>query len=167
MTLHDAAETATILQLLLAIAVAAGGSVLLFQYMRSMKPVWKRFSENIKREVAVISTEKQTMEPEANILSQVGFFKIKHVSADIKNLNLLQGAELLVVGYSPRSKIYSEVLKYAIANRQPIIVFSGRHRLSDTDRAELKDYSYSSICETDLRLVSDVFAAISTFPELK
>jgi hypothetical protein len=104
------------------------------------------------------------MEHEADILKHVGFFKVKAVAADARNLNLIRGSVLLVIGYSPNSKIYSDTLTYAKANDLPIIVFSGKHRLSNEDRDELKDYSFSSLCETELRLVSDVFAVISTFP---
>lgn len=164
MSLQNASDIATIAQLILALVVAFGGSFLVIQYMRTMRPVWKRFAENVGREVAVISTEKQSMEHEADILKRVGFFKVKPVAADARNLNLIRGSVLLVIGYSPGSKIYSETLAYAKANDLPIIVFSGKHRLSNEDRDELKNYSFSSLCETELRLVSDVFAVISTFP---
>ncbi len=164
MSLQDASDIATIAQLVLAIVVTFGGSFLVVQYVRRMRPVWKRFAENVGREVAVISTEKQSMEHEADILKRVGFFKVKPVAADARNLNLIRGSVLLVVGYSPNSKIYRETFAYAKANDLPLIVFSGKHRLSDEDRTKLKEYSFSSLCETELRLVSDVFAVISTFP---
>ncbi len=78
-------------------------------------------------------------------------------------------------GYTPNRWPFAHVLiegmraafAYAKSNDLPIIVFSGKHRLSDKDRDALKNYSFSSLCETQLRLVSDVFAVISTFPEVK
>jgi hypothetical protein len=167
MSLQEASDIANIAQLGLALVVAFGGSFLAVQYIRKMRPVWKRFAENVGREVAVISTEKQSMEHEADILKRVGFFKVKYVTADARNLNLVRGSVLLVIGYSPNSKVYQKTFKHAVDNGLPIIVFSGEHLLSDEDRAALKSYSFSSLCETDLRLVSDVFAVISTFPEGK
>lgn len=167
MSLQTASDIATIAQLVLGLVVAFGGSFLAVQYIRKMRPVWKRFAENVGREVAVISTEQQPMEHEADILKRVGFFKVRPVAADARNLNLVRGSVLLVVGYSPDSKIYQKAFKYAENNGLPIIVFSGKHRLSDEDRTKLKTYSFSSLCETELRLVSDVFAVMSTFPEDK
>lgn len=163
MTLQDTADIATIAQLALGIIVAFGGGALVVHYIRTMKPVWKRFAENVTREVAVISTERQQMEHEADILERVGFFKVRSVSADVRNLDLVKNSSLLVVGYSPKSQVYAAVLAYAKTHRLPIIVFSGKNRLSNEDRDQLKEYSFSSLCETDLRLVSDVFAVMSTF----
>jgi hypothetical protein len=163
MTLQDAAAIATIAQLVLGIIVAFGGSILIVRYIHAMKPVWKRFAENVTREVAVVSTEGQLMQHEADVLERVGFFKVKSVSADVRNLDLVKNSSLLVVGYSPESEVYNTVFTYAKAQRLPIIVFSGKHRLSDEDRDQLKEYSFSSLCETELRLVSDVFAVMSTF----
>lgn len=167
MTLSDAADISTILQFVFWVILTFGGGLLLIGYIRKMRPVWKRFTDNVSREVAVISTEQQTMEHEADLLDRVGYFKIRKLSADVRNLNLIRGFALLVVGYSPESKVYKATLAYAKANDLPIIVFSGEHRLSKEDKNELKNYSFSSLCETELRLVSDVFAAMSTFPEVK
>lgn len=164
MTLEQAADLSTVFQFIFWLAITFGGSLLALQYITKMRPVWKRFAQNVGREVAVISTEKQSMKHEAELLDRVGYFKIKQVDADVRNLNLLRGSLLLVIGYSPDSKVYEETFAYAKANDLPIIVFSGKHRLSDEDRDSLKGYSFSSLCETELRLVSDVFAAISTFP---
>jgi hypothetical protein len=164
MTLQTASELATIGAFLLALIAAFGGSILVVQYIRTMRPVWKRFAQNVGREVAVIATEKQAMGHEASTLKRVGYFKVKDVAADMRNLDLIRDSALIVVGYSPKSKIYKATLAYAKTNQIPIIVFSGKYRLSDDDRNKLKEYSFSSLCETELRLVSDVFAIISTFP---
>jgi hypothetical protein len=163
MTLQVLADLATIGQFILALVVALGGGVLLVGYLRKMKPVWKRFADNVSREVAVISTEKQPMAHEAELLKRVGFFKVQIVAADVRSLDLVKHSSLLVVGYSPNSQIYRETLAYAKAHKLPIIVFSGKNRLSEEERENLKKYSYSSLCETELRLVSDVFAVMSTF----
>jgi hypothetical protein len=164
MTLQVLADLATIGQFILAVVVALGGGVLLVGYLRKMKPVWKRFADNVSREVAVISTENQSMSHEAELLKKVGLFKIKSVAADVRSLDLIRHSSLLVVGYSPDSDVYREILNYAKVHQLPIIVFAGRNRLSAQDRDGLKNYSYSSLCETELRLVSDVFAVMSTFP---
>lgn len=167
MTLSDAANISTIAQFVFWLILTFGGGFLIVGYIRKMRPVWKRFTDNVGRNIAVISTEAQSMDHEADLLDRVGYFKIKKLSADERNLNLIRGFVLLVIGYSPDSNIYKATLAYAKTNDLPIIVFSGKHRLSNEDRDELKNYSFSSLCETELRLVSDVFAIMSTFPEVK
>lgn len=167
MTLSEAADISTIAQFIFWLILTFGGGFLLVGYIRKMRPVWKRFTDNMSRKVAVISTEQQSMDHEADLLNRVGYFEIKKISADERNLNLIRGFVLLVIGYSPNSRVYKETLAYAKANAIPIIVFSGKHRLSDEDKDELMSYSFSSLCETELRLISDVFAVMSTFPEVE
>lgn len=164
MTLSDAANIAQIVDTVLAIAAAGGGGFLVIQYIRRMRPVWKRFADNVGRQIAVISTEDQPMEHEAELLKRVGFFKVKSFGADTRNLSLVNGSGLIVVGYSPGSAVYDATFKYATEHDLPLIVFAGKHELSPEKRKELFAYSFSSLCQSELRLVSDVFAAISTFP---
>lgn len=166
MSLDSTADVATILQFTLWLVVTFGGGLLVIGYVHKMRPVWKRFTSNVGRQMAVISTEKQSMVHEADLLDRVGYFKkIRHLGADERNLNLLHDTSLIVIGYSPNSKVYKATLAYASANKLPIVVYSGDHRLSQEDLLDLKKYSFSSLCETELRLVSDVFAVMSTFPK--
>lgn len=166
MSLNTAADIATIAGFVLAVILASGGSFLVIGYIFKMRPIWKRFTDNVGRQLAVVSTEKQSMDHEADLLENIGYFKkVKRFTADIRNVNLLRGSALIVVGYSPNSKIYKAALKYATDNSLPIIVFSGDHRLTPDDLTQLKKYSFSSLCETELRLISDVFAVMTTFPE--
>ena len=164
MTLTDATDIAQIVQAVVAVLAAGGGGILLVQYIKRMRPVWKRFAENVGRQVAVISVEDQSMEHEAELLKRVGFFKVKEFDADVRSLDLIAGSGLIVVGYSPDSKVYDTTLRYAKDHGLPIIVFAGMHELEPEKRKELFAYSFSSLCQSELRLVSDVFAAISTFP---
>ena len=163
-TLADAANLATIIEVAIWLIITAGGGALAIGYITKMRPVWKRFTDNVRRQVAVISTEQQSMEHEAELLERVGYFKkVKRVAADARNLTLLDGSAVIVVGYSPDSTVYRDTFEYAKTHKLPLIVFAGKNRLSDEDRDALKVYSFSSLCETDLRLVSDVFAVMSTF----
>ncbi|MDO8265549.1 MAG: hypothetical protein Q7T41_01245 [Candidatus Saccharibacteria bacterium] len=167
MTLIDASYWATIAQAVLLLISLFGGSFFVFGYVRKMRPVWKRFTTNVARQISVISTEKQPMEHEVELLSRVGYFKnVKHIASDTRNINLLRETTLIVVGYTENSKMYKAVLKYAFDNTLPIIVFASKDMNKD-DFNEIKNYSFGSICNTDLRLVSDVFSVMSTFPESK
>ncbi|HEY5442233.1 MAG TPA: hypothetical protein VIJ68_01705 [Candidatus Saccharimonadales bacterium] len=105
------------------------------------------------------------MEHEAELLRRVGFFRIKYLDADVRNLSLISGSGLVVVGYSPNSAVYKATFKYAKDHDLPLVVFAGKHELGPAERKELFGYSFSSLCQSELRLVSDVFAAISTFPK--
>lgn len=168
LSLADAASIATIAEFMLWLAITFGGGVIAIGYLSKMRPVWKRFTENVQRQVAVISTEDQPMDHEAELLERVGYFKkVKHINSDARNLTLLDGSAVIVVGYTPDSLVYKESFDYAKSHKLPLIVFAGKNRLSNEDRDALKSYSFSSLCETDLRLVSDVFAVMSTFRGVK
>lgn len=169
-SLQDAADISTIAQFVFWLAITFGGGFLVLGYIRNMRPVWKRFSDNVNRTLAVVSTEKQPMEHKADLLKRVGYFKkVKPVTADKRNLNLLEDCALIVVGYSPDSEVYKATFKYAEAEKLPIIVFAGKNELdrNGEDFKNLMGYSFGSLCQTELRLVSDVFAVMSTFPEKK
>ncbi len=167
--LSQAADIATIVQTtwpILTATVAGGGILGLGGGIAGARFILKkerRLLSNMKRQVVVISTENQMMDHEAELLERVGYFKVKRVSSDVRNLTLLDGSAVIVVGYSPNSQVYEGSFDYAKSHKLPFIVFAGKHRLSNEDRDVLKTYSFSSLCETDLRLVSDVFAVMSTF----
>lgn len=161
--LQDWANIASITEVILWIAASVIGGTFAVGYITKMRPIWKRFTSNIKRQVAVISTEKQDMTYEAELLNEIGYFKdVKLFPSTPKSLDLVKGSSVIVVGYSKNSPTYARVFEYAKANKLPIIVYSGKNWLETTDKEALKDYSFSSICETDLRLVSDVFNVMST-----
>lgn len=128
-----------------------------------------RLYQNIERPFAVISTEQQSLTHEIDLLERTKFFKPEHFGAGGRNLQLLNDIKprLLVVGYSPNSTIYQEAFSYARAHSLPLVVFTPDQITDEQDLNAIKTYSFGSLCQTELRLVSDVFSVMSTFPEDK
>jgi hypothetical protein len=163
--LEDIANGVTIIAFLLPFAAGVVGGVAGTATYLALRPVWRRLAGNLRRQIAVISTEQQSMNHEADLLDGVGYFTVTRHAADVRTINLIPNARLLVVGYTDGSAVYHATLSHARTNKLPIIVFAGNNRLTPADLADLKSYSFSSLCETQLRLVSDVFSVMSTFPE--
>lgn len=164
----DLANIATIIQLVIWAIITIAGGALAIGYVTKMRPIWKRFTKNIKRQVAVISTEEQDMTPEKELLEGIGYFKrVKLLPPSTKSIDLIDGSAIVVIGYTENSPTYKKAFEYAKNHRLPFVVYSGSNWLSKTDKDELKGYMYGSLCESDMRLVSDVFNIVSTNPAQK
>lgn len=148
-----------------------GGGTGLFAYAKFQRAKDNRLFQNTRRPLAVISTESQSMTNEVDLLERTGFFKPIHFGVGGRNLQLLGDIKprAFVVGYSPSSPTYRRALDYAQNHVPaiPVIVFA-QDRITDTqDMKEIMGYSFGALCNTDLRLISDVFSVMSTFPEDK
>jgi hypothetical protein len=171
--LEQAAAWATIASAIVQVAVLLAGSgfaVYWLGHRKFRKARDNRLYKNVSRPFAVISTEQQPMSNEIDLLERSElFFKPKHFGVGGKNLQLLDDIKprLLVVGYSPNSATYKAAFDYARAHSLPFVVFTPQQITDDQDRADIFAYSFGSLCQSELRLVSDVFSVMSTFPEDK
>jgi len=171
--IEDASGIATIIDLGIKYGGAAvgliGGTSGIVAYKKFRNAKDNRLYQNIKRPFAVVSTEQQGLTHEIDLLKRTKFLKPMHFGVGGRSLQLLTDIKprLLVVGYSPNSSIYEEAFDYARAHSLPIVVFTPHHITNQQELADLKGYSFSSLCQTELRLVSDVFSVMSTFPEDK
>jgi hypothetical protein len=147
-----------------------GGSGGIIAYRNFHKAKEDRLYQNIKRPFAVISTEQQTLIHEVDLLERTKFLKPQHFGDGGRDLQLIDDIKprLLVVGYSPNSATYKRAFAYARTHSLPLVVFAPKYQITDPQElAEVKQYSFSSLCQTELRLVSDIFSIMSTFPENK
>jgi len=127
----------------------------------------RRLFKNIKRPICIIGTEDKPMTHEAKLLRRVGFFNVGEPSADGRETDLLNGNRLAVIGYTPKSQAFRDAFKAAKEREIPVVVYAGPTRIDDNDMKLLQSYSHHSMCNTPLRLISDVFALMSTYPEDK
>ncbi len=152
----------TILQLLLSLV---GGMVGAFAWGRFFHKKEKRLFKNIRRPMLVIGTEDKPMTHESQLLRRVGFFNITNPAPESRAADLMNGNRLVVIGYTPNSTIFQELFKAAKQREIPVIVYAGPTRILPEDMELLQSYSHHSMCNTPLRLISDVFALMSTYPE--
>lgn len=126
----------------------------------------RRLFRNIRRPILVVGTADKPMDHEANLLKQVGLFNIQRGAADARARDMIGNHRLVIVGYSRDSEVFERTFKASATHQVPVIVFANQGDISDEDMTLIQDYTYQSICNTPLRLVSDVFALMSTFPEV-
>ncbi len=113
----------------------------------------------------LIGTAEDDLVAQARLLREVGLFDVPDVHRGEKALDYLKPEHrLLVVGYSP-TPVYRRIFERARHRQLPMLVYAKPGAVVQEDIAQISDYSYASVCNTDLRLVSDVFALMSTFPE--
>ncbi len=140
------------------------GSVAWYRFFRKRE---QRLFKNINRPIAIIGTEKNPMQHECELLRRVGFFEVGTPSTDGRAPDMLNGNRLVIIGYSPNSRRFKEALNAARQRDIPIIVYAKPGEIEPEDMSLIQGYSHQSMSNTPLRLISDVFAIMSTYPEDK
>ena len=144
-----------------------GGLIGAFAWSKFFRKKERRLFTNIKRPIGMVATEDMPMAHEAELLRRVGFFDVGTPASDGRSTDLMNGYRLVVIGYTPGSSAFKEAFTAAKQREIPVIVYAGPTRISNDDMALLQSYSHHSMCNTPLRLISDVFAVMSTYPEDK
>lgn len=144
------------------VAVVGGSAWYRFVYKKE-----RRLFKNIQRPIGVIATEDKPMTHEVQLLKRVGFFNVGGPSNDGRAIDLMNGNRLMIIGYSPNSARFTEAFNAAKQREIPVIVYAGPTRITAEDLELLQGYSHHSMCNTPLRLISDVFAVMATYPEDK
>lgn len=154
----------TLVQILISLI---GGAVGAAAWMRFFRKKETRLFKNIQRPIGIIGTSDTPLQHEAALLRRVGFFNVDAPSSDARAVDVLDDKRLVIIGYTPKSAQFKEVFQAAKQRAIPVIVYSGPARIEPDDMTMLQAYSHQSMCNTPLRLVSDVFALMSTYPEDK
>lgn len=154
----------TLVQILISLIAGAVGAAAWVKFFREKET---RLFKNIKRLIGIIGTADMPLLHEAALLKRVGFFNVETPSSDVRAVDTLDDKRLVIIGYTPKSKDFKEVFLAAKQRSIPVIVYSGPARIEPEDMTMLQKYSHHSMCNTPLRLVSDVFALMSTYPEDK
>ncbi|MHB1086220.1 MAG: hypothetical protein ACYCZ0_00545 [Minisyncoccota bacterium] len=104
------------------------------------------------------------MKMETKTLRESGFFKIpEDPTDDFRDCHRLTNHGLIIIGYAPGMEGLKDILDAVKAKRIPLIVYT-KERLSPEDQALLETYPWYSLCNVPLRVVSDAFTILSTFP---
>ncbi len=152
----------TIIQLLWPVAGGLIGAWGWFQFFQKKE---RRLFKNLQRPIGIIATPDKPMTHESVLLKRVGFFNIKEPSSDERAIDLMNENRLVIIGYSPNSQAFKDTFNAAKQREIPVIVYAGPTRITEGDMKLLQSYSHHSMCNTPLRLISDVFAMMGTLPE--
>lgn len=143
------------------LALAAIGFAIWFYFFCRKE---HRLFKNIKRPIGIISTgSDKPMTHEANLLKRVKFFNVTDPYSDNRAVDLLNGKRLVIIGYSA-SQHFRDAYAAAKQAKIPVIIYAKQGEIQD-DWQLIESYSNYTICNTPLRLISDVFAIMSTYPE--
>jgi len=125
----------------------------------------RRVMANLRRPIIVIGTPGQDLKDQHRLLKKVDLFEVSdHADGEKASDYLTTEHRLMVLGYSATAE-YKKAFEKARSCRLPVLIYAKPGAVSKEDLDEISGYSFASLCNTDLRLVSDVFALMSTFPE--
>jgi len=125
----------------------------------------RRVINNLQRPIMVIGTTDSDMTDQVRLLKEVGLFDVSDVLRGDKAIDFLNTKHrLLVLGFSTEP-LFTKAFDCARSRQIPVLVYAKPGAVPPEQMAAITGYSFASICNTDLRLVSDVFAVMSTFPE--
>ena len=152
----------SVFEVLSAIAVA-----LIFVFGLSLWIMKKevRLFLNRKRPIKIFyAPGGPNMEMETKTLRQSGFFKIpEDPTSNYQDCHNLTNHGLVIIGYVPKMQGLKDILDAVKAKHIPLIVYT-KARLDPDDQALLETYPWYSLCNVPLRIVSDAFTILSTFP---
>lgn len=154
-------DAISLLQLLITLATGAIGAALYSSFFFQKE---RRLFKNIKRPIGVVATESKSMTHEVELLRKVGFFNIGNPSSDPRCMDLMKDVRLVIIGYTANQHFrdcYTEATRLGI----PVVIYARQGEIEKDDWSHIEKYTNYSICNTPLRLISDVFAIMSTYPE--
>lgn len=121
---------------------------------------------NLKRPIKIFYAKGQTlnMQVEARTLRESGFFNIPEEPTDnYQDCHSITDHGLVIVGYTPGMQGLKDILDVVKNKRIPLIVYT-KERLDDADKVLLESYPWYSLCNVPLRVISDAYTILSTFP---
>lgn len=148
-----------ILQWIVSLGLVAGGIDLKLAQKKQ-----KRVLANLSRPIMVIGTDGEDMQSQVELLRKVDLFTVDYHRSDKATDHLSDHHRLLILGYGDKAQ-FDRAFECARTRRVPVLVYAKPDSVPKEDRDKISGYSFAALCNTDLRLVSDVFAVMSTFPE--
>lgn len=130
--------------------------------------VWKRevrLFRNCRRPIKIFCTPGgPSMEVETKTLRTSGLFNIpEDPTSSYQDCHNITDHGLVIIGYAPRMPGLADILAVVKAKKIPLIVYT-KAMLDPDDKALLETYPWYSLCNVPLRVVSDTFSILSTFP---
>jgi len=128
----------------------------------------QRLFNNLKRPVAIIVSDEDSMSQEDELLRRVQFFNIHLLRDTRRSIDLINSHyRLVILRYQKGSENFWSTFNSLSGKQIPVIVFSKPGEIDSSDIKKIQEYSLYTLCNTPLRLISDVFAIMSTYQEDK
>lgn len=160
----------TIHWLILIVISVITGAIGAISYLKLFYKREKIISDNLKRPIKIffpLGHTTKNMEMEYNLLSKSGLFNVERPTSDFRDTVRISNHSLVILGCDEQMKNFDTIFDKASAQKIPILIytFGDNKALQTTHWQKLNTYPYYSVCNTPLRLISDVFTMLSTFPK--
>lgn len=127
----------------------------------------RRMSKNLSRPLAIIGSSSDSMSYEKRLLDSTRFFKpIDLLEGDHRAVDLVDdNYRLVVLRYEAGSAHFWSVYEKLQTKQVPVIVYAKPGEITHGDIQRVQQYLHHTLCNTPVRLLSDVWAIMSTYPE--
>jgi FlaA1/EpsC-like NDP-sugar epimerase len=143
-------------------AVIGATSIGLFAFRKA-----RRMSKNLSRPFAIVGSTDDKMAYEKQLLDSTKFFKpISLLDGDHRAADLIDSDyRLVVLRYEADSDHFWSVYEKLQSKQMPVIVYAKPSEIKNEDIQRVQKYLHHTLCNTPVRLLSDVWAIMSTYPE--
>jgi hypothetical protein len=129
----------------------------------------RRLAKNLGRMFALIPSATDDMSQQMRLLKGTGFFKDPDIMNPRHNNahNITDEHRLVIMRFSIDELFW---ITYVVlqATRLPIIIYATFGEIDNrTEMPRIQEYPFNSVCNTPVRLLSDVWAIMATWPEAK
>lgn len=126
----------------------------------------KRLFSNIARPVALLPTKEDPLELERRLLKSIDFFNVDLFPADARSLDEITKSYRLAIIRYEESETFWRIFETLAYRHIPLIIYSKPAEIPTPNLIRIqKHYTRYTICNTPVRLVSDVYAIMSVYPE--
>jgi len=174
-TLQDGSAIAQILDLIIKYVLPVLLSGLLGGFIGELRARRKfhdkrerRLFANVKRPVALLPTKVNTLELEERLLKKVDFFKVDLLPADARSIDEITNKYRLAIIRYEDSKAFWHTFHKLADNKMPLIIYANPGEIPVPKMQDIQNYyTRYTLCNTPVRLLSDVFAIMSVYPEME
>jgi hypothetical protein len=162
--LEDGANIAQIVSILYPLGGAlVGASVVgVFAFRKN-----RRIAKNLARPLAIISVNDE-MASECRAIEKAGYFnKLEKIPLEHRSADEIDKTYALAVLRYHDSEAFWHVYEKLSAMGVWTIVYSAPLEIPTADMARLQKYSYHALCNTPVRLLSDIWAIMAVNPGVR
>lgn len=126
----------------------------------------RRMSKNLSRPLAIVGSSNDRMAYEKQLLDSTKFFKpINLLDSDYRAADLIDdNYRLVVIRYEAGSDHFWSVYEKLQSKQIPVIVYAKPGEIKE-EMPRIQKYLHHTLCNTPVRLLSDVWAIMATYPE--
>lgn len=170
-SLDQGSDLSTILNFILYIIVLAvtglGGSAIGYNKARQKfkNKKEKRLFDNIQRPVALVPSSEDSLQFEERLLKSIDFFSVDLLPTDPRSVDELTNKYRLAIIRYENTDTFWQIFSKIKDLRVPVIVYSEPAEIQIPELKKIQEYSRYALCNTPVRLASDVYAIMSVYPE--